>query len=801
MRRFRKYLWLSLCLLFGVFLIGCSRLNLAYRIEFVVDGETYAVVGTDAQRIAMPDEPTKKNYVFDGWYWDEGEWSEPFTLASILEQPIRNENEFRVYARWQGETHTVTLLYEDMAPAEVRYGGAYVLPVPSRPGYVFDGWYCTDGNGEKIFLTDGQGDSLENWTREGGLGVLPEWKPGEYSILFTSEYGDGQYNRVQKAVYLSAVGTLPQPRYEYAEFQGWFTRDGQQITSDTLYTFTSDIQVFAKWKGIELTLHFDSNGGETVPDQTVRYGESCGKLPVPTKYGYVFSGWYYSEPIFTSIDEDTVVDWTTDITLSASWDVKSVDITFDFNFPDLLFEDPSSLPGTTVLTYRYDGYVEDSEVPWYHCVGYDFIAWFTADGREFYPYGRCPFAEDTTVYAHWERRVIKIIPETGGKIYPSLPSFQVLYGEKLTELPVNLVRPGWIARRWKLPGFYPDVYVDRDFVVEIDGYELTLYPAWEEYYLNAEDGSLQYVQLPEGADEDLFPKYDFSLGLVCSKHENSIAVTDINGTSPSATLTPGGEIVDFDVFKGNLAVACSDGKVKLYNLNTLAHTRTLDAPSVTAVALAGDNLIVNAASDLFFYRVADCSAVAEVEDIGSGAFVTDGDRTAVYFLSRKADLTIHLHSYTPDGKLLQSVRRSDASFDAAFRSVGDYVAIGWDYIDADTLQNGFHMSYLDERYAKDDSDSLSNKGVLYFTGRYTFVYAVHTVKSSYSSYYLYGVIRIFDEEKGEYIDEFIINNLMFYSNASPSFYYGVRRQGNLLFFTNGSYAGVFDLNSLPAENT
>lgn len=68
----------------------------------------------------------------------------------------------------------------------------------------------------------------------------------------------------------------------------------------------------------ECTVHFESNGGSEVEEQTVRYGEKVVKPENPTREGYVFAGWYRdidrTEP--WDFDQDTVAG---NMTLFAKW--------------------------------------------------------------------------------------------------------------------------------------------------------------------------------------------------------------------------------------------------------------------------------------------------------------------------------------------------------------------------------------------------------------------------------------------------------------------------------------------------
>ncbi|MCD7944907.1 MAG: CAP domain-containing protein [Clostridia bacterium] len=84
------------------------------------------------------------------------------------------------------------------------------------------------------------------------------------------------------------------------------------------------------------TVTFDSDGGSSVPSQTVAYNSSAAEPTAPSKKGYVFDGWYsivdqYDEEqddwnqICVTYDFSTTV--TEDITLYASWKADTTSTT------------------------------------------------------------------------------------------------------------------------------------------------------------------------------------------------------------------------------------------------------------------------------------------------------------------------------------------------------------------------------------------------------------------------------------------------------------------------------------------
>ena len=131
------------------------------------------------------------------------------------------------------------------------------------------------------------------------------------------------------------LAALPTPVREGYAFNGWFTAadGGKQITTDTL--FTQDTTVYAHWtKEGKIVITYDANGGtgngttsaliHVSPTlTTVKWDE----IPVPTREGYTFAGWY-TEPtggilLTTSYNVTASMTiyahWTADETSGVTW--------------------------------------------------------------------------------------------------------------------------------------------------------------------------------------------------------------------------------------------------------------------------------------------------------------------------------------------------------------------------------------------------------------------------------------------------------------------------------------------------
>ena len=80
---------------------ACSKVE--FKVNFVVDGAVYATLNTNGEEIIkMPENPTKDDYDFDGWYWDKDTWQTPFTANSLLDAPLSSD--MNVYCKWKPKT-------------------------------------------------------------------------------------------------------------------------------------------------------------------------------------------------------------------------------------------------------------------------------------------------------------------------------------------------------------------------------------------------------------------------------------------------------------------------------------------------------------------------------------------------------------------------------------------------------------------------------------------------------------------------------------------------------------------------
>ena len=151
------------------------------------------------------------------------------------------------------------------------------------------------------------------------------WTITPKSIAYTVNF-DPNGGVVSKAsipvTYGEAYGTLPTPTRTGYSFSGWYTAKtgGTKIVSSTMVGSSAGSTLYAHWKANQYTVTFDSNGGTvSTKSKKVTYNSTYGTLPIPTRAGYTFDGWYTALTGGTKVTEDTVVTATANHTLYARW--------------------------------------------------------------------------------------------------------------------------------------------------------------------------------------------------------------------------------------------------------------------------------------------------------------------------------------------------------------------------------------------------------------------------------------------------------------------------------------------------
>ncbi len=134
----------------------------------------------------------------------------------------------------------VTVNHVDKATVE--YGSHYTLPVATKMGYEFVG-YFTQPNGQGIQLTDGSGQSLAPYGVLDHSQMYACYKPCVYDVVF--DYADGVTESTSAPATFDEVFLLPVPTRDRYTFGGWFYQ-GLEIT-EGIWTMPKAVTLTAKW--------------------------------------------------------------------------------------------------------------------------------------------------------------------------------------------------------------------------------------------------------------------------------------------------------------------------------------------------------------------------------------------------------------------------------------------------------------------------------------------------------------------------------------------------------------------------
>lgn len=285
-------------------LVACKDANIKFVLSFDSNGgtECASIRSDDVETLKMPSDPTRENYVFDGWFWDDGTWEKPFTINSILDQPISEYMDMTVYAKWKGADISVTLESEASVTTEtVEYGKNFTLPVPERYGYVFRGWYVKD-DPNKTAVTDSRGKSLGSCDFSSAV-LAAEWIKPTYTVKFSSGAADakGQMS-AQSFNYCdeTPLGANAYTRVGYT-FAGWKKSGSDRIYPDRAVENWTDrdgetVELTAEWKPISYRVYFKKS--ETASKSDSPYVDLTYDAPsvltTPRNFyktGYTLDGW------------------------------------------------------------------------------------------------------------------------------------------------------------------------------------------------------------------------------------------------------------------------------------------------------------------------------------------------------------------------------------------------------------------------------------------------------------------------------------------------------------------------------
>lgn len=262
--------------------------------------------------------PTKSYKRFLGWSKSDVATSASYvggqTYASLTSTA---GSTVTLYAVWGDSSCTVTFNANggSVSPSSktVTLGQAYgTLPTPTYSGRTFVGWFTSSSGGSQVTasttVTNASNHTLyAHWTTQ-------------YVLKYDANGGEGAPS--SQSFTSSVTISTKRPTFQYRNFVGWSANSSATTASyfgGQTYTFTGNVTLYAVWSDVQVTVSFNANGGTVSPSsKTVTVGQTYGTLPTPSRYGYVFFGWY------TATTGGSVVVSSTQVTNSANHTIYAV---------------------------------------------------------------------------------------------------------------------------------------------------------------------------------------------------------------------------------------------------------------------------------------------------------------------------------------------------------------------------------------------------------------------------------------------------------------------------------------------
>ncbi len=199
---------------------------------------------TEGQEIRLP-LPEKFGCQFLGWY-DNADCS-----GDALGESYVPTGNITLYAKWRELTYTVSFVSNcDYSYRSVQSNGQQIeLPEPTKPGFVFDGWYRN---------ADFEGKAYRGTYRpDRDITLYAKWRMNVAATVNFHSNGGSDLD----SIYIREAGesiTLPVPEKYGYDFTGWYKeKDCSDEKIDGVFAPNTDIDLYAGWvKVVYLYIYF-----------------------------------------------------------------------------------------------------------------------------------------------------------------------------------------------------------------------------------------------------------------------------------------------------------------------------------------------------------------------------------------------------------------------------------------------------------------------------------------------------------------------------------------------------------------
>ena len=350
---------------------------------------------------------TRDGYKFAGWTID-GE-----SVPNSFEWKFTAPTEFT--AQWTANSNYTVTLNPDNGTTRVQQLSNVVfdsfmsdVEIPTRTGYVFDGYYYDD-----VRYFDNMGHCVRKYNVPRDSIMLARWTPKQYTAMYDCDNGTDIQTVPQPISYgssytLSNSGICTKSGYTFAGWQAAGTNNIIKAGANILWQYDNNTTFVAQWdkKIYTAYIQYDGNGadGGDNPEKPSKCtsGTPC-YLPVNTftKTGYAFKKWkvtYGTRSYDYSADTDIsglIISDNQTLNVTAQWTPIEYTVSYDAN-------GGNSTLGKTICTIEGCNPVTNDNIGTYMTrAGYIFKNWTTDTKTGVIANLSNGIRQDTTLYAMW----------------------------------------------------------------------------------------------------------------------------------------------------------------------------------------------------------------------------------------------------------------------------------------------------------------------------------------------------------------------------------------------------------------
>ena len=435
--------------------------------------------------------PFKLGNTFNGWWTSaSGGYMVANTngqvVASVSGYTDANKKWIRaqattLYAQWTQQSYSISYNLNggslSSQPNSYTFGTAKAIGNPTRTGHTFAGWTVTSTLTNKAYATINLSSGVMEFSNSYPTAVYFPLFYQRANVSYSGKGSDqnGEIRWRQYSTGGAYLGSNSGSSSADCMTSLWY-HGGMNSATTTItwsqaigYTIpsnqTGNLTLVAKWTVNSYKLTAKANSG-SIPATTgwtgsgaeatkmYVYDTAYGTLPVPTKTGYGFAGWWTQASGGTQVSATTKMG-AADTTIYAHWTISSYTLTADCyggTAPSTL---PTGWAANGQKPYRTLNYQSEyGTLPEPTRQGYIFAGWFTAasGGSEVNSSTKMG-AVNATIYARWEESWVKYMSDDNPVQDQADGYYKIDSAEKLARLAYlvnyNIDNGKWASYRYK----------------------------------------------------------------------------------------------------------------------------------------------------------------------------------------------------------------------------------------------------------------------------------------------------------------------------------------------------------------